>query len=381
MGFEALPFRAVVSAYEAEALRVLQGHRERDAEALQLIHQRHPRFLDDKIPWLPKRLSAEEIAVAAFDLDDARLAIARRHDFRDWAALVEYAEAVSADDSPVYWFESAVEAVVNGDADGLRALLAAHPELVHARSGRVTHFHPPVHRATLLHYVAANGVEGYRQKTPSNAVEIATVLLEAGADANSLASLYGGECTTLSLLVSSSHPAQAGLQVALTKVLVDYGARVNDHGAGKWVSPVLTALVFGFRETAEYLADRGAAVDTLEAAAGLGRVEDVKRLVGVADAAARHKALALGVLSGEVEAVRALLDAGEDVNRFHPEGFHAHATPLHQAALAGDLEMMKLLVERGARVDVEDEIYQSTPLGWAEWGGKKEAAEWLRGVG
>ena len=32
---------------------------------------------------------------------------------------------------------------------------------------------PPVHRATLLHYVGANGVEAYRQKTPPNATEIA----------------------------------------------------------------------------------------------------------------------------------------------------------------------------------------------------------------
>ena len=29
------------------------------------------------------------------------------------------------------------------------------------------------HRATLLHYIGANGVEGYRQKTPKNAVKVA----------------------------------------------------------------------------------------------------------------------------------------------------------------------------------------------------------------
>jgi hypothetical protein len=33
-----------------------------------------------------------------------------------------------------------------------------------------------------LHYVAANGVEGYRQKTPKNAVKVAEILLNAGAE-------------------------------------------------------------------------------------------------------------------------------------------------------------------------------------------------------
>ena len=48
--------------------------------------------------------------------------------------------------------------------------------LVHARSERVTAQDPPVHRATLLHYLAANGVEGLRQRSPANAAEIARLL-------------------------------------------------------------------------------------------------------------------------------------------------------------------------------------------------------------
>jgi len=37
------------------------------------------------------------------------------------------------------------------------------------------------HHATLLHYVGANGIESFRQKTPANAVDIARLLLDAGA--------------------------------------------------------------------------------------------------------------------------------------------------------------------------------------------------------
>jgi hypothetical protein len=48
--------------------------------------------------------------------------------------------------------------------------LLRDPALVRARSSRVCCFDPPVvHRATRLHYVAANGVEQYRQKTPPHA--------------------------------------------------------------------------------------------------------------------------------------------------------------------------------------------------------------------
>ena len=89
--------------------------------------------------------------------------------------------------------------------------------------------------------MAANGVEGHRQKTPPNAVEIARVLLEAGAEPDALADMYGGQHTTMSMLVSSSHPALAGLQVALAETLLDFGASVDARGNGHWTSPLLTA--------------------------------------------------------------------------------------------------------------------------------------------
>jgi len=61
---------------------------------------------------------------------------------------------------------------VSGDTDKLRRLLYAHPQLARARSTRE-------HRATLLHYVSANGVEGYRQLSPKNSGEIAEMLIAA----------------------------------------------------------------------------------------------------------------------------------------------------------------------------------------------------------
>jgi ankyrin repeat protein len=259
-------------------------------------------------------------------------------------------------------FESAVEAVVAGDLDTLKSLLRESPELVRARSARP-------HHATLLHYVAANGVEDERQRTPTNAVDVAKTLLDAGAEVDALAEAYGGRCTTLNLLVSSCHPAKAGLQVALAETLLDAGAAVE--GA------LITALSFGYFDTAQALHRRGAAIDSLPAAAGLGVLADAARLLPAADAESRHRAFALAAQNGQVEVVRLLLDAGEDPDRYNPEGMHSHSTPLHQAALAGHEDVVRLLVERGARRDIRDTIYQGTPQGWAEHGGKTEIAAYL----
>src|SRR5439155_21587008 len=132
-----LPFRAPLEDYERQARDLIEGHRTGDAAAIRIIHENHPRFLDETIKWRPKFLSSEDIQKASFDLDDARLALARWYTFADWTAVTEYVDAVIPD-GPVALFESAVEAVINGDLATLQGLLRDHPELIRARSTRRT---------------------------------------------------------------------------------------------------------------------------------------------------------------------------------------------------------------------------------------------------
>lgn len=366
---------APLAEYERQAASLLADWRAGDAAAREFFHRHHPRLRDEKVAWLPRRLSEEELKACSFDEDDARRAVARWYDFADWDALAELVE-----DGTARPFECAADAVVTGDSAALRRWLAAEPGLARARSRRRTPCDPPVQAATLLHYVAANGVEGYRQKSPANAVEVARLLLDAGAEVDAVAFLYGGACTTMALLVSSCHPAEAGVQVPLVHLLVDYGAALTDRGAGSWTSPVETALVFGYTAAARALLERGAPVTTVAAAAGLSLLERVAELLPTATALDRRRALALAAQLGEVETTRRMLDAGEDPNRFNPPGTHAHATPLHQAALAGHRGVVELLVARGARLDLRDEIYGGTPAGWAEHGGHPELAAYLREI-
>jgi ankyrin repeat protein len=303
---------------------------------------------------------------------DARVVVARSYAFDGWEELAGYVAALATNDA-LRRFELAAEAVVSGDTDALRGALRAHPELVRARSVRR-------HHATLLHHVAANGVEGARQRTPPNAVEVAIVLLDAGAEVDALSDAYGERCTTLSMLASSTPPAEAGVQVALAELLLDRGAALTGPGSA-WRSALGTALAFGFAGLAEALATRGAPVDGAALAAGLGRLDDVSRSMAGADGVQHHAALVLAAMHGHTEVVRFLLAAGEDPDRYNPSGLHAHATPLHQAVAAGHLDVVRVLVEGGARLDLLDTLWEGTPLDWAVVLGETATAEYLHRMG
>jgi len=370
-----LPWSATRKEYEALARALQQGVQAGDERALAAVQRFDPRCRDPKVPWLVREAGPGELARLTFGLDEARLLVARAHDFADGSALAEFAEAV-ASGGPVARFEQAIECLLDGDLAGIEALLAQEPELVRARSTRRTCFDPSVHGATLLHYMAANGVEGGRQRTPPNAVAIARALLVAGAEPDALAGFYGTSCATMALLASSDVPAAAGVQGALVELLLDHGARIEGCGE-KWGSPLLTALLFGCPQAVEALVRRGARTDDVAIAAGLGRAASVAELVQSAGAERRHLALALAAQLGHPEAVRVLLDAGEDPDRYNPEGAHSHATPLHHAALHGHAAVVELLLARGARIDLEDTLYHSTPSGWARHAGHEALAQRL----
>ncbi len=166
-------------------------------------------------------------------------------------------------------FEAAVEAIIAGELTKLSELLAANPDLAKARSARN-------HRATLLHYVSANGVEDERQRTPTNAVEIAKTLLATGSDID--ATFLDGKSGTTPLvsLVTSVHPHNAGVAADLVRVFVEAGAKVEGlNGDGE---PLCLAIEFGYAESAEALIEAGASIEQLpNFRAGSQAAEEVKQ--------------------------------------------------------------------------------------------------------
>src|SRR5688572_30844857 len=149
---------AVVREWAAQWMESLYRNREIDTAAHQL------ESVADRIAlrWQGTR----QKGTRACRLSDAQLFLAREHGFTSWPRFAAHLEDLAQRDSPVSSFEAAADAIVNGVMILLSALLREQPRLVHARSTRA-------HHSTLLHYVSANGVEDFRQKTPKNILEIA----------------------------------------------------------------------------------------------------------------------------------------------------------------------------------------------------------------
>lgn len=353
MNIEPLPLGARLEQYEKQAHDVLDAGQTNDADVVDFV-----RGVAAGFDYLHGDSASEPHVTEA----EARAGVARWYHFESWASLANWLAEFDRTDSLVAPFEHAVEAIISGDIDALDRLLREHPSLIREESLRG-------HRATLLIYVGANGVEWYRQKTPRNAVAIAERLLDAGAEIDFVGKMYRGT-TTLGLVATSVHPVVTGVQEPLMQLLLDRGASIERAVAPDYTDGlVVTAcLANGRPGAAEFLARRGAELD-IEGAAGVGDLAAVKRVVG--DDSPRGKprqkqlqrAFGWACGYGRSEVFEFLLTKGLSVG-----AGESGETPLHHAAHGGHPDIVKLLLARGADVNVIDASYEATPLGWAMYG-------------
>jgi len=341
--------------YQAKDL--LKGHAGGDPGAVQRLREFHPRFLNAADP---------EIFAASLTLSDALLAVAREHGFPSWARLKSHiAKPTRANqldlphheriEDPV--FRHAVDLLDGGDVAGLRAYLKQHPKLArqHVTFEGGNYFRNP----TLLEFVAENPVR--HNALPANILEVAKVILDAGVEQASLNEALG-------LVSTGSVPRECHVQIPLIHLLCDRGADPNAALQG--------AVVLEELEAAHALIECGARIN-LPIAAGLGRMADFTRLLASSTGEDQHLALTVAADLGQFETVKLLLEAGVDPNRYNPVGGHSHTTPLHQAAWRGYENIVQLLVEHGARLDIKDLLWNGTPAGWARHGGRKELEAYL----
>lgn len=282
-------------------------------------------------------------------LSGAQFFIARSHGFESWPKFAKHLQGLARSSSADSRFEAAVDCIISGDVATLERLLHEDPGLIRARSNRE-------HNSTLLHYVSANGVEDFRQKTPKNIVDVTRILLRAGAEVD--AGNNPGAGTTLGLVATSIHPVRAGVQIALMTTLLEAGASV-DGAPGAW-TPLLGALRNGRPEAAGFLASRGARLD-LEGAAGVGRLDLVRTLFDSATRKQIESGLMWACEYGQTSVVEFLLDQGIDA------GTNAHGmTGLHWAVIGGQLDTIELLIARNAPLEARN-AYGGTVLGCATW--------------
>ncbi|SDS36173.1 ankyrin repeat domain-containing protein [Actinopolymorpha singaporensis] len=356
------PPRPSLEQYRKQAKELLKACRAGDPDALERVNR----------GLLAAGRAHRTRDLSGHTLTDAQFVIAREHGFASWPRFAAHLQGLV--DGAVGRYEAAVDAIVTGDLGALTELLDRHPDLVRARSTRT-------HRATLLHYVAANGVETYRQKTPANAVQIAELLLVRGAEADAGATMYGADdATTMEMLVSSIHPALAGVQALLVDKLVDFGAAVN--GPGDDNRPLLTALAHQYPAAAQALVRRGARIDDIVSAAGLGREDLVRdylddegrlrphvRVVGLRPQLPRRPeanvawAFVVAAALGHTDVVDFLSRRGADPGARAMAGL----TALHWGVVNGHLEVVDLLLAREAPLEDSDNYHHATVLGCAVW--------------
>ena len=267
-------------------------------------------------------------------------------------------------------FHPAQARLVAGDVEGLASLLKADPGLAAARSQAKDH-------PTLLQCLVLT-------MPPVETLEDLIGLL---AD-------HGAELTDPLIAACGIDNGRAVIK------LLDLGA--NIEGNGRW-SPLEEALYFAHEAIVSLLLRRGAVVNNLRTAAGVGDLEKVARCFdekGALTAAAGEiawpfdnlsipeelrrdprqvlgNALVYAAAWGRIETANFLLKQGADVNLI-PVGFDYSGTPLHYATLEGRRAMVDLLLSHGADPAARDTKIDKLAEDWAEHGKHGDIAEYLR---
>jgi len=382
----------------------------------------------------------------------SRLAAARRiHDAHPHLACVSFAAACAIGD------ESAVRAAL--DADPGAATRRTGPfewdpilYVTYSRLNTDDPMHDHVGVATVLLACGADPDAGYLwdgnippftaltgalgggeggQPPHRQALELAQVLLEAGADANDGQVIYnrtfGTDDRHFELLFrfglgqgdggpwrrrfgdaldSSSQMLRGQLHWAIThsrlarvRLLADHGVDiaapftdVRQHYWHDERTPLQLARLNNQPEIAACLLDHGAPDtppdpdDTMVAALTSGD----SACADAADAAhpgaldrvraARPGLMVWAAAQGRVDVVRLLLDLGFDVNargRGDVPIEDPWETALHHAAHHAHVELARLLLDAGADPDSRDARFDAPPLGWAQHAGAAETVELL----
>jgi len=268
-------------------------------------------------------------------------------------------------------FRRAIAALDQGAVEELRALLAENPELAMTRleapgqwlEDQVGDALQGFFRAPyLLWFVAEDPSRLARM--PPNVVASAKAII-AAAKAAKGTTLQEQLDYTLRLVCWSIPARRDGVQPALLDVLLTHGAGLDGGELydGRYGTHMEAALYNGNDEAARFLYARGAPL-TLSAALCLGLWPETEELLGAATPDDKDDAFVLAALRGNADALRFMLARGASPDTVSRRN-QSHGTALHHAVWSGELAAVKCLVEAGGDLTRRDTLYHSTPRDWA----------------
>ncbi len=208
--------------------------------------------------------------------------------------------------------------------DAVRDMVARDATLL---SARMTRNH---HRRTALHHAAAR-----------NRPHVVHMIIDHGADPNATDATGATPLTTAS---------QERADPAIVEMLIAAGARLD----------FLTAVNLARYDLAEAML-----------------AEDPTRLgPDGRDTVALH----LAVAKKNHDAVRWLIAHGVDIDAKRMM-WDCNHTALHMTIENGDIVLAKILLDAGADLDIRDDKYGATALGWADFFGREDFAKLVRESG
>jgi len=263
-------------------------------------------------------------------------------------------------------FRNAVQTLGSGDIQQLETLLDQHPWLVNYRCTKGEPYEEGYFAgATLLNHIAGNPS---RFPIPSNIVDITRLLLSRGARDDEPRPKY-----TVGLLLTSKQASDAGVALPLIDLLCSTNGVELDLADPTILNGPLGENAPG---TALELIRRGARMDICHVAA-LGRRDLIQCFFNGRDLPAAliplpaetndakllvEQAFIYACQYGHNNICEFLLDHGVDPSAQAKIG----QTGLHYAAHYGQLETVKMLIERRSPLEVKN-MYGGTVLGQALW--------------